>query len=258
MRHLPLLLIALPLLSCSNIDDYFSNMAAEGLLLGIEEVPPELGDVELGAAATATTFVAQARSLNDVESNLVDDADRVAIARGEVVADLENFGSGLYEVDSSTDVDLEYVVGASYRLQVERGGSAHYVDITAPAPPDLVGLPGTADLHPAGEAIVVDLTGQGFNNYIAIVGTVDGDGNVDLTHDSRPLTAGEYVDWIRASSEVTTVELPGSAFPSPGTPYIVAVAGIVKARDAAFESLNPLVSNFAAGSASPAVVTTAP
>jgi len=258
MRLLLLLLSALPLLACNNIDDYFSTMAAEGLLLGIEELPAEFADVDLGASATATTFVAAARSLSDVESNLVDDADRVAISRGDLVADLENLGSGLYETDSSLDPDLAYVVGASYRMQIERSGSAHYVDIVAPAPPVLNGMPGAADLHPANTPIVVDLMGQDFNNYLALVAEVDLNGDYDLTYTTIPETAGDYIDWIRARSEVTTVEIPGSAFPTAGAAYIVAIAGVVKAKDADFESLNPLVSNFVAGSAAPAAVTTAP
>ncbi len=258
MHRISLLLVALPLLGCSNIDDYFSTIVAEGLLLGIEELPAEFADVGLGASATATTFVAEARSLNDVESNLVDNADRVAIAQGDSVADLENLGSGLYETDSSLDADLVYVVGGSYRLQVERSGDAHYVDIVAPAPPDLVGVPGPADLHPANTTITVDLTGQGYNNYLALVAQVDVNGDYELTYTTIPETAGDYIDWIRDRNEVTTVEIPGSAFPSAGSAYIVAVAGVAKAKDADFESLNPLVSNFAAGSASPAAVTTAP
>lgn len=259
MHRLSLLLIALPLLACSNIDDYFSTMAAEGLLLGIEELPPEFGDVDLGASATATTFVAAARSLNDVEANLIDDADRVAIARGDFVADLENLGSGLYETDSSLDPDLEYVVGGSYRMQVERGGGAHYVDIVAPAAPELDGVPAEDEFHPAGMPVVIDLTGQGYNNYLWIVATVDpADGSYEITDGSIPETAGDYIDWIRARDEVTTIEIPGTAFPSAGMVYILAVAGVVKARDADFESFNPLVSNFAAGSAAPAAITTAP
>jgi hypothetical protein len=256
MRRLLLVLSALPLLACSNLDDYFSTMAAEGLLLGLEEVPPEFADeVELGAAATATSFVAAARSLTNFEANLVDDADRVVITRGDSITDLDNLGDGLYEVDSSIDEEFEYVVGGRYRLQIERAGKAHYVDIVAPAPPELVGLP---EIHSVNTPITVDLTGQGFNNYIAIVGTVDAEGNLDLTYDSRPRDAGEYIDWIRARNEVTTVELPASAFPRTGTPYLVAIAGMVRAKDADFEALNPLVSNFAAGSAAPALVTTAP
>ena len=242
MHRLSLLLIALPLLACSNIDDYFSTMAAEGLLLGIEELPPEFGDVDLGASATATTFVAAARSLNDVEANLIDDADRVAIARGDFVADLENLGSGLYETDSSLDPDLEYVVGGSYRMQVERGGGAHYVDIVAPAAPELDGVPAEDEFHPAGMPVVID----------------PADGSYEITDGSIPETAGDYIDWIRARDEVTTIEIPGTAFPSAGMVYILAVAGVVKARDADFESFNPLVSNFAAGSAAPAAITTAP
>jgi len=234
-------------------------VAAEGLLLGIDEeqMPDEL-DLELGAAVTASAFLARARSLNDVSANLWDDADRVTIVRGDFAADLDNLGNGLYEVDSSIDAELEYVVGNTYRLAVQEGDDIRDVRIVAPPAPDLVGAPDPEDLHPTGAAITIDLTGQGFNNYIAVVATSDSDGNVQFTYDSRPTSASEYVDWIRSRDEVTTVEIPGTAFPDPATPYVIGVAGIVRAKDAEFDGLNPLVSNFAAGSVTPALVTTAP
>lgn len=262
MRLLPLLFLliaALPLTGCSNIDDYFSTAAAEGLLLGLDEegMPPEV-DVDIGAAATASAFLARARSLDNVSANLWSDADRVAIARGDFTADLDSLGSGLYEVDSSIDPDLVYVVGSTYRLAVEDGGTVRDVTIVAPPAPILDGAPEPTDLHPAGQGLTIDLTGQGFNNYVAVVATSDAEGNVAFTYDSRPETASDYVDWIRSRDEVTTVEIPGSAFPSPGTPYVLGIAGVVRARDAAFDGLNPLVSNFAAGSITPTLVATAP
>ena len=251
-RHLPLLLLPLLLLSaCDSVDDYFSVMAAQGMFLGIDEAPAGV-DFELGAAATSQAFVAEARSLESFSANLVNDAqvsiDGVLMASG---------GSGTYEVDSSTNPALEYVVGDVYTLTVVEDG-ARTVWIEAPPPPNLVGAPDPQALHPAGTGFTVDLTGQGYQNYIILVGTSDAEGNVALTWDSRPQTADEYIDWIGARDEVGQLPIPGEAFPDPSTPYVLGVAGIVRAPDSSFDELNPLVSNFASGSVATSLVTTAP
>lgn len=250
-RHLPLLLLPLFLLSaCDAVDDYFAVMATQAMFLGMEEAPPEV-DVELGATATAQAFVAEARSLDSFSANLVNDAQ---VSIDGVL--MESAGSGTYEVDSST-ADLDYAVGDTYTLTIVEGG-ANTVWIQAPPVPDLVGAPDPQAPIPAGTGFTVDLTGQGFENYIILVGTSDLDGNVELTYDSRPQTADEYIDWIRARDEVGEVPIPGDAFPDGGTAYVLGVAGIVRAPDSSFDGLNPLVSNFASGSVATTAVTTAP
>jgi hypothetical protein len=257
IRTLPLLiLLALSTSACDQVDDYFSVMAAEGILLGIEDAPAEV-DFELGSAVTASAFLAEARSLDSFSANLIDDADQVTIARGDVAVEMESAGSGLYEADSSVDDSLTYTAGVLYTLRVVAGG-ASTVSIQAPEAPELVGAPDPQDFHPAGQPITIDLTGQGFVNYVALVGTADAQGNVELTYDNRPQTADDYIDWFRGSDDVTVVTIPGTAFPDSGTPYVLGVAGIDRAPDSAFDGLNPLVSNFAAGTVATALVATSP
>ena len=250
-RLLPLLLLLLPLSACNQVDDYFSVMATQAMFLGIEEPPAEV-DFELGAAATAQAFVAEARSLDSFSANLVNDAQ---VSIDGVL--MESGGSGTYEVDSSTADSLDYSVGDTYTLTIVQGG-AHTVWIQAPPAPDLVGAPAPQDLHPAGQGVTIDLTGQGFENYIILVGTADASGNTSLTWDSRPQTADDYIDWIRARDEVGQIPIPGEAFPDPATPYVLGIAGIVRAPDSSFDELNPLVSTFASGSVATTLVTTAP
>jgi hypothetical protein len=251
-RHLPLLLL-LPLVlsACDSVDDYFSVMAAQAMFLGIDE-PPAGVDIDLGAAATATAFVAEARSLDSFSANLVNGAQ---VSIDGVL--MESAGSGTYEVDSSVNDALDYVAGDVYTLTVVEGG-ARTVWIEAPPAPVLNGAPDPQALHPAGTGFTVDLSGQGFQNYIILVGTSDIDGNVALTYDSRPQTADEYIDWIGARDEVGQVPIPGEAFPNPATPYVLGVAGIVRAPDSSFDELNPLVSNFASGTVATSLVTTSP
>jgi hypothetical protein len=252
-RPIPRLVLLglLPALPGCNITSYFSTVASEALLLGVAD-PVE--GVDLGAAATATTFLAKAQSLDSVAANVFDDADRVWIEGGGGEAELPNQGDGLYLATSEDDADLVYADGSRYTLHVQNGGKSYSVGGEAPPPPQLDGVPAPPATHAAGTQLVVDLSGQGFDNFVGVV--ADSDGN--LTWDSRPEDAGGYVDWIRDSGEVTTVTVPGSAFPDPGQPYVLGLAGVVKAPDADFEGFNPLVSNFALGSLAVATVTTAP
>jgi hypothetical protein len=242
-------LLASPGCLCGNsCFDFLSNVAAEGLILGVED-PVE--GIDLGAATGATVFLAEAESLNDIESNLLDDADLVQVVSDSMAAvELSAVGNGLYEATSDESPGLVYSVGATYRLQVQDGGEVFEASGTAPAPPVLEGLP-AAGTHPAGGDITIDLSAGNFDNYLAVV--ADDAGNV--TYDNRPDTAGDYVDWIRGTG-VSSVTIPGSAFPAAATGYVLGVAGIRKGSE--FDGFNPLVSNLALGSLTVEAVATAP
>lgn len=246
---LPALLLVLS--ACNTVDDYFSSLATEALLLGIED-PPEDVDFDLGEAASVTAYVAEARSLSSFSANLVDDATVTFGGRA-----LPRTGHGLYSADSSSDAALDYVAGTSYVLAIVEDGT-NTVSVTAPPAPDLVGAPGPQETHQAGAGMSIDLSGQGFDNQIVLVGTSDGQGGASLTWDSRPTSADEYIDWIGGNGDVGTVVIPGSAFPDADTIYLLGVAGIVRAPDSAFDGLNPLVSNLASGQVATAIVRTAP
>jgi hypothetical protein len=228
--------------------DIFSNVAVEGLILGVDE-PVE--GIDLGAAAGATTFLAQAESLSNFESNLLDDADRVWVETTTTSAiDLVAVGDGLYEVTTDTAPSFAYSVGATYSIHVQDGGQNYSVSGVAPAAPSLAGVPALGT-HPSGSPLSFDLSGQNYDNYLAVV--ADEGGN--LTYDNRPDTAGDYIDWI-GGTDVGTITIPGTAFPESGAAYVIGVAGIRKGDD--FDGFNPLISNLAVGSLAVEAVGTAP
>ncbi len=245
------LLSAATLSGCSvtdDIGDYFSNVVTEALYVGVDdpEAAAQLGfDQVQGAAASA--FLARARSLSDIESNLFDDAESVSVSGDFGTAALASQGSGLY-LATSEDAALQYTVGATVTHTVNDHGKTFTVVHTLPAAPQI-----THDgQHVANTALILDL-GREFDNELTVV--VDQDGNV--TWDSRPQDVGGYLDWIGAGS-VTTVEIPASAFPDAGAAYAVGVAGVDKAPNSAFDEFNPLVSNFAAGQMTVLPVVTSP
>ena len=232
----------------SSCFDVFSNVAVEALILGVDE---PIEGVDLGAAAGATAFLAEAESLTSFESNLLDDADRVWVQTTTMAAvDLSPMGSGLYEATSDDAPALQYAEGAVYVLSVTDGGESFEVSGSAPPPPSLSGVPDVGT-HTAGAALSFDLSGQGYDNYLAVV--ADDDGN--LTYDNRPVSAGDYIDWI-GGSDVSVVTIPGEAFPTARTAYVLGIAGIRRADD--FDGFNPLVSNLALGSLAVEAIGTAP
>jgi len=260
-RLLPLLTVvlctALTNTACSEIGDYFSTIAAEGMFLGVDDpaAAAALGlDAELAAGATASTFLAQARSLDSISENLFSDADSVSITDGTTSVELAALGNGLYNVNSNEAPELAYVIGRSYTLQVREDGELYTAEMMAPPPPTLGGVPDAqaGESHPANVELAVSL-GQQFDNYLVVV--VDGSG--EITYSNEPETASDYINWISSNDVVASVTIPGSAFPAAGTGYIVGIAGVRRAADSAFDNFNPLVSNLAMGSTSVAALVTA-
>ncbi len=250
--------LAIPIVGCSEIDDYFSTVAAEALFLGLDDpaAAEALGlSADLATGASATAFLARARSLSSISENLFSDADSVSIADGVSSVELPSRGNGLYSVDSSEDVELAYVIGRSYALEVYEDGRLYSAEMLAPPPPSLTGVPDAqaGATHPSQTALEVSM-GQQFDNYLAVV--VDANGTI--TYSNEPQTAGDYLDWIAGSDVFTNITIPASAFPTPSTGYVVGVAGIRRASDSAFDNFNPLVSNLAMGSLAVSALITAP
>ena len=254
MSRVVILGSALFLAGCEQIEDvadYFSNVVAEGLILGVDD--PDVAAL-VGGTAAATAFLARATSLSDVASNVFADADQVQVVSPGGTFDLANRGDGLYLVTSVDEPGLDYAASSTWTLRVTEGSKTYTAEGVAPAAPVLGGVPAPPATHPANQALNVTLGGQTYDNVLVVV--ADDAGNV--TYDSRPADVSGYIDWIGGGGDVTSVSIPGSAFPSSGTAYIVGVAGVLKAPDSGFEEFNPLVSNLAIGAMGTAPLVTAP
>ncbi len=262
LDYLPALLVFLSAgmltSGCSEIDDYFSTVVAEALFVGVDNpaAAEALGlGPELAVGATATAFLARARSLDSVAENLFSDADSVSISDGITSVGLPSSGNGLYTVTSADNSDLAYVIGRSYALEVYDDGRLYSAEMLAPPPPTLSGIPDAeADLtHAANTALEVSL-GQQYDNYLAVVVNDGG----EITYSNEPEGASAYLDWIGGSDVFTSITIPGTAFPAAGAVYVIGVAGVRRAPDSAFDNFNPFVSNLAMGSVAVAPLVTAP
>jgi len=253
MRLYLILVLSFGVSGCANLVDYFSPATTQALLIGVDELPQ---DIELGAAAEATVFVARARSLSSFSANLIDDANSITLSSEAGVFPLGNLGNGAYELSTADNNNFDYIPGETWTLEIDEGGKTRTANLVAPSSPDL-GDPNAVLEHPAGTALEFDLSGQGFDHYVAAVGQVLSDGGFVLTYDSRPTTAQDYVDWIKpGGSDPGVITIPAAAFPDPASAYVVGVAGMRKASPSSFERLNPAISNFAAGSMSGRLVAT--
>ena len=251
-------LLALPVSGCSEIDDYFSTVASEALFLGLDDPTAAAAvglSADLATGASATVFLARARSIESISDNLFSDADSVSISDGVSSVALPSRGNGLYSIDSSEDTELSYVVGRSYALEVYEDGRLYSAEMLAPPPPTLSGVPDpqAGVTHPSQTALTLSM-GQQFDNYLAVV--VDESGNI--TYSNEPQGASEYLDWIAGSDVFTDITIPASAFPTAASGYVVAVAGVRRAANSAFDNFNPLVSNLAMGSLAVSTLVTSP
>jgi hypothetical protein len=208
-------------------------LTANGAIVGADTTAAAF----LGTASRTTAFLAVPRDLSDLESNIVDDADRVWIDRnGSLELDLLNEGSGVY---ASTGAGLPYVADATYNLSATFEGETHVVSVEAPESPDLDFITG----HIAGSPLTIDLAGQGYDYASAFV--VDFRG--DITWDSRPDSDGELIEELREADGVSSIAIPITAFPVGGGTYIVAVGGFVKAEASDYDGFGSFLSTFAAG-----------
>lgn len=253
MRLYLVLVLSVGVSACANFVDYFSPATAQALLIGVDELPQGL---ELGAAAEATVFVARARSLSSFSANLIDDANSITLSSEGGTFSLGNQGNGAYELSTADDNSFDYIPGEAWTLEIQEGGKTRVAGLVAPPSPAL-GDPDEVLEHQANTALQFDLSGQGFDHYVAAVGQISLDGDFALTYDSRPTSAQDYIDWIKpGGNDPGVITIPASAFPEPASTYVVGVAGMREAAPISFKRLNPAISNFAAGSMSGRLVVT--
>lgn len=254
VRTLSILVLWVSLSGCANFVDYFSPATAQAILIGSEDLP--MG-IELGAAAEATVFVARARSIDSFAANLIDDANLVQLSSPAGAVDLANSGTGTYSLSATDNAGLSYSAGLTYTLRVEEGGKVRIGSVVAPEAPNL-GNSTDPIQHSAGSSLQFDLSGQGFDQYVAAVGLVDPSGDFILTYDNRPTTAQDYIDWIGPGGDPGVISIPGDAFPEAGASYVVGVAGLAQSDPGSFSKFNPAISNFVAGSLAGRLVVTTP
>lgn len=252
----PTVWLSLSLVGCDafrkafdTVEGLTESTVVQGAVLGIE-VPDDptlaalLEGTEFAPGTAVTAFVVDASSVADLANAPVDDAT-VSVAGGIEEA-VPSQGDGLYANDPSTS-DLIYADGESWTLSVARGDAVGEVALSLPAGA-AVEIP---TQHGAGSPLVIDLTGQGFGSAIGVV--VDATGEVVWTN--VPTDVRSLYDAM-GSDEVTTLEIPGSAF-AANQVYLVGVAAMAHTDADDLTDVNTALSKVRVGKMFLSPVTTA-
>lgn len=216
------------------LDGLTNPLVGLGLVLGVEE--PEEADLEgtgFEAGTTFSLFLADAANVTDLDNAPVNGA---VVSLQDVEAD--DSQDGLYLI--SPDVGPTYVDGASWTVDIQLGTDVATASLTLPEAPEFA-----PDLiHTAETALTLDLSGQGYEGVIIVVMESS---TGDLTYTTEPQTAREVYDLTRGNTEVTEVEIPGTAFPSEDELYLVGIAGLNHANGSDVDGMNTALSSVSAG-----------
>jgi len=225
------------------IEGLTNPLVAEGVVMSF--VPPESDLVTIENSpytkGTITTIgLADAKNAADLANAPVTGA--AVTVRGNVQIDaVENAATpGLYSVDLGSE--LEYTANQTWNIDINPTDEDEVATVT-------INLPASIDTdlipeeHTAGMPMEIDLTGDGYNSAIVIV--LDGStGNT--TYSNEPKTVTDLYNFMTGDDELTTVDIPDSAFPNQ-TLYMVGIAGMVHTTTDDIENMNTALSKFMAG-----------
>ncbi|HVO31588.1 MAG TPA: hypothetical protein VMV18_12665 [bacterium] len=125
--------------------------------------------------------------------------------------------------------------------------------IKAPPRTEVSGLPDSTQgqFQPHGQPLALTIT-SGSYDY-GIVAVVDSAGNT--TYTNKPQSPQDYLNFVLGNFS-GTINIPGTAFPNPGVPYGIVVAGVRSAPASGISPNLEILSRFMAGSAKSAIVVT--
>ena len=222
------------------LEGFTNPLVAEALVLGIEEPSnPKLdpGAAGLNPGVGATVFLADAKNADEIEESPVTGAE-VAYTDGSGSFTMEEDDFGEYRVSSVDEQAFEYMADGEATVTATIDGEDHSVSVIKPGPVDLA----VPLQHPAGEALVLDASGEDIDNLMVVVFRAD---TGDVVFSNRPTTVGEFYD-LGHSTGAVTVTVEGEALEAE-TLYGVGAAGLTNGEESEFEGVNTLLSAIMAG-----------
>lgn len=223
-----------------DIEKITNQTVLSGLVLGAEDFEHPLIDSSALSFSfnESRVFLASA----GVDST---DLNPSAISGATVEFESATNGALTYNEDAdgfyglNQDDGLEYVDNEMVTVVFEDDAGVHSISNTLPAAAEF-DLP---DNHNAGEDVVIDLTGQGFESYlVAVTRFPDG----ELVYSNEPTTFQDIYDLSHAESDLTEVVIPGDSFTEDGV-YAIALSAMVGTESSDMVELNPILSSLIAG-----------
>jgi hypothetical protein len=215
-------------------------LVVEAILIGAVEPESELIDLsetDFADGATIKVFVADATSLDDLESGAMDgvSVDLKSASLGNLP--LSAVGGGLYTANGQDG--LEYFAGEEYLISVTNGDTQHKVAVAAPHPVDIQ-LP---QQHSVGDNLLIDLTDYEYDTVLVAVLDVQ---SGELTYSNEPEGIEAMYEATHSGGNVKRHEIPGSAFDVPSV-YAVGVAGMRNAVAEDYTEMNTGLSSYLVG-----------
>jgi len=235
------------------IDDYTNPLVAEGIMLGV--AAPESDQIDLSGTdyadgATFSMFLADAASVDDLESAVIGGAyvQFKASSTGSLTASDE--GAGLYLLTSADG--LEYTPGEEFTVSASKGDVSGKVSMSEAQPVDLT----LDETHEPNQALTIDLSTYDYDSALVVVVDMTTGG---VTFSNQPEDIKGVYDFTHGDGSVKKVTIPGDAFSEPnGSVYAVGVAGMKVASGDAFDGVNTLLSSMMTGQLVFSAVSTLP
>ena len=251
MTRLPALavlpLFLLPSAGCNfelpdEITGLTNRFVVQGIYMGVEtpeddNIAAALDGTDFGGGAQVTAFFADAASIDEIEEAPISGLSPTFRSPAEGSFTLVEDDDGRYSLDAGAG--LAYTGGESVVISVDFEGVTHKVPADAPSGPEL----SLSQTHTAGQPMVINLDGQGFDTTVITVIDVS---TGDMTWDNLPSDISDVLDLGGDEDEGGAIEIPGTAFATESI-YAVGVGGLVGADTLQFEEVNTLLSGFKAG-----------
>lgn len=195
------------------------------------------------AGVSATFFLADARSVSDLENAPIDGATLSLSGCGDSVL-LSDGGDGSY----STAAQLPGCEGPEFTTRRTDVDPHALLPVTIPARQD-VGIPAQVE---AGQDLVLDLSQADWSAAIlAVVDVTDG----AVVWTSEPVGIQGWYQLLKGQQDLTAVTIPGASF-AEDSEYGIVVTGLQRTRGADLDEVNTVLSTVAGGRGSVHVTTT--
>jgi hypothetical protein len=236
--------LLLPLVGCDQITNTYEGLTnplvAQGIVLGVEapesEQIPDLSAQGYGEGTGVTVFLADAESPDTIDQAPVEGAE-VSIRPVQGSTPVPETGGGVYTL--APDPSLVYGPNQDWTIAAVVGDETGRATITLPPPPNVT----VPEDHEQGAPITLDLSGQGFTAALVVVIDVQ---SGETTYSNQPEDIKSLYEFTRGNEEITTVEVPGTAF-SGQSIYALGVAGMVHTTSEDIENMNSALSSVMGG-----------
>jgi hypothetical protein len=223
------------------VDGLTDPMIVQGALLGLVE--PESEDIDLSETdfdkgSAVTVFVADAKSLADVEqAGVVGVQGQVRVGDEPAVALAPGDEAGQYTAYSDDGLVYQTWADAVVSLSVDERSFGLVVELPEAAN---VRLP---EQGLFGEDLPVDMSGGDFDQVLAtVINTKSG----RVTWSNEPQGLSEWNAFTNAEA-ASSFLIPAEAFTEPNALFAVGVAGLRMADAADFDEINTALSGMQAG-----------